>query len=114
MMTSNGLRPNPRLRIVQDLSRIVISLVGRHVSIDSNPMQLTTPRDLILTNDANIVLCLTSYHASIAARALVQVNRHTPFEFVAVLPFTRNRIDVFKVKVVMPRPMLSLLFFVRL
>src|SRR5207253_5157043 len=59
--------------------------VAFEVSIDANPVHRASTRDLFLADDRNVVLGLTSNHASVTANATVQVDRHAPRVAVALV-----------------------------
>ena len=48
------------------------------VGVDANPMHLATTRDLIFSDDRNVVLCLAGNRAGIAADAGVEIDDHAP------------------------------------
>lgn len=67
------MHANHRLNVC--LWVIQISLV---VTVYPNPMHLSSPFNLFLPDNRDVILRLTRYHAGIASRALVEVNRHAP------------------------------------
>src|SRR5205085_9000404 len=48
------------------------------ISVDANPVHLTTASDLLFTDDGNVVLSLAREDAGVASDATVQVDRHAP------------------------------------
>ena len=48
------------------------------VGVDTNPMHLATTRDLIFSDNRNVVFSLTGNRAGIATDAGVEIDDHSP------------------------------------
>ena len=55
-----------------------VLLPAREITVDPDPVHLTTACDLILADDRDVVLALAGDRAGITSNACVQIDRHSP------------------------------------
>ena len=72
------------------LNDVRVVLVALEIAVNSQPVHFAAIKHLFAANNRHVVFALTSHHASTAADALAQVDRHAPLGQTGFFPIVRR------------------------